>query len=176
MKNKKQKRKIYKTNSSSDMEYMKIIKIAIAVISVLLLTWFVTALVSGEIDFGKKETEEETEVSIQYEEIIAGQIFNRVDSEYYVLLFNFTDTFASHYLSLIDTYDTEEDSLPFYIVDLEKKVNEQYVLQEGEGLTEKPSSLAKFKATNPTIVRIKNGKVVERISERENVLEFFEEE
>ena len=174
MKNRKQKRKVYKTNTSSDMEYIKIIKITIAVISVLAFTWFVTALISGEIKFSSEEEKEE-EVSIQYEEIIAGQIFNRAEEEYYVLLFNFTDNFASYYLSLIDTYDTIEDSLPFYIVDLEKKVNEQYVLQEGEGLIEKPNSLAKFKATNPTIVRIKNGRVVERISERENVLTFFEE-
>lgn len=165
---------MYKTNTNTELEYMKVIKVAIVVILILALTWFVTALVSGEIEFGNKEEETE-EVSIQYDEIIAGQIFNRVEKEYYVLLFNFTDTFASHYLSLIDAYDTEEDSLPFYIVDLEKKVNLQYVLQEGEGLTEKPSSLAKFKATNPTIVRIKNGKVVERISERDNVLDFFEE-
>ena len=40
-----------------------------------------------------------------------------------MLLFNFTDTFASYYLSLKDSYVKEDNSLPFYIIDLEKSVN-----------------------------------------------------
>jgi len=174
MKNKKQKRNMYKTNTNTEFEYMKGIKVAIGVILILGLTWFATAALTGEIDFSKEEEVKE-EVSIQYDEITVGQLFNRVEDEYYVLLFNFTDVFAEHYLSLIDSYKTNEDSLAFYIVDLEKKVNEEYVLKEGEGLTDKPNSLSKFKAVNPTIVKIKNHKVVERISEREKVLDFFEE-
>lgn len=173
---KKTKKILYKTNSSTDVEYAKIIKIAIGVVLVLGLTYFVTALVTGEINFNKKDEEVKEETSIQYEEITAGQIFNRTDEEYYVLLFNFTDTFAGYYLSLIDTYSYDDDSLPFHIVDLEKKVNEQYVLQEGEGLKEKPTNLGDFKATNPTIVKIKNKRVVERISGRDNVLKFFDGE
>lgn len=155
------------------MEYSKAIKITIVVVLILALTYFATAILSGEIKFGKEEKVKE-EVSIQYEEITAGQIFNRTSNEYYVLLFNFTDTFASYYLSLIDTYSQEEDSIPFHIVDLEKKVNEQYVLQEGEGLKDKPTTLVDFKASNPTIVRIKDKKVVERIAGRDKVLDFFE--
>ena len=173
MKNNRQKRKMYRS-TSSELDYMKGIKIAIGVVLVLGLTWFGTALLTGEIKFSEKEVPKE-EVSIQYEEIMGGQVFNRPADEYYVLLCNFTDNFAGYYLSLIDTYSAKKDSLPFYIVDLEKKVNEQFVLKEGEGLTEKPTSIAKFKATNPTIVKIKNNKVVKRISDKENVLDFFEE-
>ena len=51
---KKTERKLYKTNSTSDFEYAKIIKIAIGVVLVLGLTYFVTALATGEIDFKKK--------------------------------------------------------------------------------------------------------------------------
>ena len=173
MKNKKQKRKMYKASSNTEFEYMKAIKIAIGVVLILGITWFATAALTGEIEFNKKEEIEE-ETVIQYEEIMAGQIFNRVEDEYYVLLFNFTDTFSEHYLSLIDSYKTKDKSLPFYIIDLEKKVNEDYVLKEGEGLTDKPNSLSKFKAVSPTIVKIKKHKVVERISERDKVLDFFE--
>lgn len=173
MKNNRQKRKMYRS-TNTELDYMKGIKIAIGVILVLVLTWLATALLTGEIKFSEEEEKKE-EVSIQYEEILAGQIFNRPVDEYYVLLCDFTDTFAGYYLSLIDAYNTKKDSLPFYIVDLAKKANEQYVLQEGEGLVEKPTSLAKFKATNPTIVKIKNNKVVKRISDKENVLDFFEE-
>lgn len=176
MKNKKQKRNLYKTNTVTEMEYSKIIKITIGVVLVLALTYFVTALASGEIKFGKTKVEEEKkETSIQYEEIMVGQMLNRSDDEYYVLLFNFTDTFASYYLSLKDSYVKEDNSLPFYIIDLEKSVNKDYVLKDGEKLIDKPVRLVDFKATSPTIVKIKNRKIIERISDRDNVLKFFEE-
>lgn len=176
MKNKKQKRNLYKTNTSTEMEYSKIIKITIGVVLVLALTYFVTALASGEIKLGKTKVEEEKkETSIQYEEIMVGQMLNRSDDEYYVLLFNFTDTFASYYLSLKDSYAKEDNSLPFYIIDLEKSVNKDYVLKDGEKLIDKPVRLVDFKATSPTIVKIKNRKIIERISDRDNVLKFFEE-
>lgn len=171
---KKQKRNLYKTNNT-DMEYSKIIKIAIGVIIIIGLTYFVTALVSGEIKFGKDKEEVKEETSIQYEEIMVGQMLNRSESEYYVLLFNFTDSFASYYLSLKDTYSQGDDALPFYIIDLEKHVNKEYVLEDGEYLIEKPVRLVDFKATSPTIVKIKDRKVVERISGRDNILNFFEE-
>jgi len=175
MKNKKQKRNLYKTNTSSDMEYSKIIKITIGVVLVLALTYFVTALASGEIKFGKDKEEVKEETAIQYEEIMVGQMLNRSESEYYVLLFNFTDSFASYYLSLKDSYAQNEKSLPFYIVDLEKHVNKDYILENKEDLIEKPVRLVDFKATSPTVVRIKNRKVVERITGRDKILKFFEE-
>ena len=86
---KKQKRNLYRTNSSSDMEYNKIIKISIGVLVVLVLTYFGTAILSGEIKFGEKKKEEvKEEVSIQYEEIMVGQMLNRseVNIMYYYLI------------------------------------------------------------------------------------------
>ena len=175
MKSKKQKRNLYKTNNNSEMEYSKIIKITIGVVLVLALTYFVTAIVSGEIKFGNKEEVLKEETSIQYEEIMVGQMLNRSENEYYVLLFNFTDSFASYYLSLKDNYSLTDNALSFYIIDLEKHVNKDYVLKDGEYLVEKPVRLVDFKVTSPTIVKIKDKKVMERISGRDNILKFFEE-
>ena len=150
----------YKINTSTDVDYMKVIKIGIGVLLVLSLVYFVTALATGEIKFGKEATEEE-ETIIQYDEIIAGETFNRPEEEYYVLYMNFTDTFASYYLSLIDTYETSDDSLNFYTVDIEKVINTDYVTNE-------------LKVENPTILKISNSKITETITGRENILNFFE--
>lgn len=172
---KKTKRNLYKTNNSTDMEYSKIIKITLGVILVLVLTYFITALATGEIKWGKKETQQEAETSIQYEEIIAGQILNRNSDEYYVLLFNFSDTFASYYLSLKDTYIKNEDSLPFYIVDLEKHMNLGVVAENDESYKANVSNVNDLKVTNPTIIKVKDHKVIESIKGKENILKFFEE-
>ena len=81
---KKQKQKLYKSNRTPDTGYQTVIKIAVGVLITLILVYFTTAILSGEIKFGSKEkVKEETE--IQYQEIIAGESFNRNDKEYYVL-------------------------------------------------------------------------------------------
>ena len=46
---KKTKRKLYTTNTTSDIEYSKIIKITIGVVLVLVLTYLITGLATGEI-------------------------------------------------------------------------------------------------------------------------------
>ena len=157
------------------MEYSKIIKITIGVVLILALVYFITALATGEIKFGKDEEETVEETSIQYEEIIAGQILNRSQDEYYVLLFNFTDTFASYYLSLKDSYLQNDSALPFYIVDLEKHINKDIVAETESDYKANLSSLSDLKVTNPTILKVKNHKVIKNITGRENILKFFEE-
>ena len=170
---KNKKRNLYRTNTSMDVEYSKVIKIALGVILILALTYFVTALATGEIQFGK-EKEEVQEVSIQYEEIIAGQILNRSNEEYYVMLFDFTDTFASYYLSLKDAYSETENALPFYIVDLEKHINQEIVAENDESDQTNVDNIHDLKVFSPTIIKVKNHKVVESIIGKENILKFLE--
>ncbi|MCI5966845.1 MAG: hypothetical protein MRZ42_00475 [Tenericutes bacterium] len=171
---KKTKRNLYRTSSNSDVEYTKIIKIAVGVIIVLALTYFITALATGEIKFNNKKKTEEAETSIQYEELIAGQVFNRADKDYYVLLFNFTDTYASYYLSIKDTYTKKDKSLPVYIVDLEKDINKDIVAEDSKNTKIYVDNINNLKVTNPTLIRIKDHKVVQSIEDRDKIIEFFE--
>lgn len=171
---KKTKRTLYQTKSNIDMEYSTVIKIAIGVIVVLALTYLITALASGEIKFGKRNKEAEQEVSIQYEEIMAGQVLNRNHDEYYVLLFNFTDTFASYYLSLKDNYIREDNALPFYIVDLEKYMNQSIITDKDEKMVTNTNDINNLKVMSPIILKVKGHKVVESIKGRESILNFFD--
>ena len=172
---KKTKRNLYKTNTSNDMEYAKLIKIGIGVILVLVLTYFVTALATGEIKFGKDKEIEKEETSIQYEEIIAGEVLNRNHDEYYVLLFNFTDTYASYYLSQKDSYLMNGSALPFYIVDLEKHINESIIVESEDQMKTDVNNARDLKVSNPTILKIQKHRVIQTIKGKENILKFFEE-
>ena len=169
---KKTKRNLYKTNTSSEMEYSKIIKISIGVLIVLGLVYLVTALVMGEIKFGDKTNTKKEPADIQYEEIMAGEVLNRSKNEYYVLMFDFTDTYASYYLNLKDRYEMNNSGSYFYILDLEKKVNEEIILKEGN-YTEYPSNISDLKVSSPTLLKINNHKVVTRITGKNNILDFF---
>ena len=176
MKKKNQKRKLYQTKGNQDLEYIKVIKIVIIVIIFLVLTYFIAALITGELQFGKKEQEQKEEVAIQYEEIMAGQVFNRPNSEYWVLFFPFTDTFASYYLQQKDIYTSNPENLAVYIVDLEKSFNKNLVLAEDEKYQQNPTKISDLKVSNPTLLRIRDHKVAERITGREEILKFFKED
>ena len=149
----------YRTTTSTEVDYMKVIKIGIGVLLVLGIVYLVTAIASGEIKLNKKE-KATSETEIQYQEIIAGETFNRNASEYYVLFMNFTDSFASYYLSLIDNYHMKDNSLPFFTVDMEKKINSDYITND-------------LKVENPTILKISNSKITETITGKEDILNFF---
>lgn len=170
-KNKKNKVKI---NTTSDLEISKILKISIVVFVVLLLTYLLAGIITGEIKFGK-DKEEETVTEIQYEEILGGQALQMSSDDYYVLYFNFTANIASSYLTFKDTYTSKDDSLAFYIIDLEKGFNQKYVREENEEFVEYPSNVSDIKVVNPTILKVSGNKVVERTEGISNVLNYLTE-
>ena len=157
-----------------DEQVVTIAKISIGVIIVLALVYLVTALATGEIKLGNKSKKDIPEATIQYEEIIAGSILNRQQDEYYVLAFNFTDTKASYYLSLKDSYKQNIDALPVYIVDLEKGFNNVLMPEENETYKEKPESINELKVKGPTILKVKKGNVTLRVEGEEKFTEELE--
>lgn len=151
-----------------------LVKIAVGVIIVLGVVYLLTALKTGEIKLGSTKKDEVQEATIQYEEIIAGQILNRKPEEYYVLSFEFTDTEASYYLSLKDNYSKNTDAIPFYIVDLEKGYNKSILKEEGQEVKELAENIKELKVTSPTLLKVKAGKVIERVETAEKVKEYLE--
>lgn len=171
MKKNVDKNKIYgKANYNEDV--VKLVKILVAVVLVLGLVYLGTAVLTGEINLGK-EKKEETEVKIQYEEIIAGEILNRSYTEYYVLLFNFTNDDATNLLTLKDNYGYVNNSLPVYIVDLDKKFNSILTPLENEEIIEIPSNINDLRVKDATLLKVKGGKVTSRVTTYENIEKTF---
>ncbi|MDD6223465.1 MAG: hypothetical protein PUB18_00495 [bacterium] len=170
---KKKKRKVNINTTTTNNEINTMIKIFIGVIVVFGATYLIAALITGDIQLGAKETKEDTVAEIQYEEILAGESLNRSDEEYYVLYFNFTENIASSYLTLKDIYATKEEPLPFYIVDLEKGFNQRFVSEEIADT--KNMTIETLKVKKPTIIKVKNKKIVEYKSGGEEVLNYLVE-
>lgn len=170
---KKQKKNKVQISSTTDVEINKVIKIFVGVLLVLAITYFIAAILTGDIKFGKDKKKEKEETVIQYEEILAGEIFNQDSSEYYVMFFDFTDNVASSYLTFKDTYSYKENSLDFYIVDLEKGFNQTFIKEENGEYKQNPNSIEDVKVTNPSILKISDHKVVEQIEGRKEVLNYL---
>lgn len=148
----------YKTTTSTELDYMRVVKISVGVLIVFALVLIVSKIAMGEIKFNKKTEEKET--VINYQEIIAGETFNRKEDEYYVLFYNFSDKDASYYQSLMQSYQYKTNHLSVYTVDLEKKMNSVYAEESLE-------------VSNPTLLKISNSEVSDRYEGKDSIVEFF---
>jgi len=172
---KKKQIKKYTTNQSSGSEATTIVWILGGVIAVLLVTYCIACLMTGEIKLGKEQEKEKAAVEIQYDEILAGQTFNRDNSDYYVFYFDFTSNYASAYATYRESYIMGLESLPMYLVDLSKGFNQNIVVTDDETTyKEKPEKLEDLKVKGTTILKVSNKKVVERIEGKDKISDFFD--
>lgn len=172
MKKNANKKSLY-GKANYDSQITTLIKIGLGVLIFLVLVYLLTAIITGEIKFTKyKYAYRPTISQLQYEEITKGQILNRDDKEYYVLLFDFEDSNSILYLYLRDSYMEKEKSFNMYTVDIKKEFNTSLVVTGDEKYKEKPTNINELKVNDDvTLLKIKNGKVTERIEFKEKVLE-----
>lgn len=175
MKKKNNKKSLYGKANYND-ELMQGVKILVSVILLIAIIYFATAILTGEINFNKKKNNNVSDdVMIQYDEIVAGQSFTRPNSSYYVLYYNFTDSGASKYLSLRNAYTAKDKALSVYMVDLEKAFNSTVVREKDSKFVDKPTNIKDLKVENPTLLKFEKGRVVQRISGKENIENHFED-
>lgn len=175
-KQKKSKKKNlnYRTNSYTDNEATKVVMILVGIVLFLGLFYLLAMVMTGEIKFGK-EKKEPTVPEIRYDMILAGQSLNQDVEEYYVLYFDSSEKISDSYISYRDNYVNSTEYLPMYMVDLASGFNTEYIDTGEEERIELPENIKDLKVKDPTILRIKEGKVVDRIEGREEVNEFLKE-
>lgn len=156
-KNKKNKNLSYEVDESKDNIFN-----GTAIIFGILVVCFLISLIAliseGDYRFGKKEKE------ISYDEIIAGETFNRSEEEYYVVFYKASDD--QNILSTISSLTTTKK---IYKVDLDNGFNKQILGKENK----KANSAKDLKVTNPTVIKIVNNKNAEYVSGKEKVVEYL---
>ena len=153
---------------SDEDQMQRMIKILVIVVLFIGLVWFIFALINGEI-FTKKKKNDEEEVEIQNDVILAGSTFNRSEDEYYVLLYDF-DGVNSGTCGAIFTVYSNKSTGKMYKVDLSDKMNSSVLVTEkGEVNT---SSSASLKVLDGTLIKVKDGKAVEVKSGIEELNEY----
>ena len=153
MSKKKRSRKEEKVNrySSDSEEASRMIKVLVIVVAVLVAFYFIFAIATGEISFGKKE---KAPVEIQNVEILAGTTFSRADAEYYVLMYDFSATDSIVYANIYDMY-TSYYGTKMYLVDLGKKFNTPYLVDDNSLV--KVKDINSLKVVNGTLIKVENG-------------------
>lgn len=152
------KNKVKKVNSySSDSdEMMRMVKMLGIVLLILGAFYLIFAIGSGEISFGSKKKE----VEIQNVEILAGNSFGRSDSSYYVLFFDFDLDDSFKYSDIYSIYKNNYGGTPMYVVDLSKKFNSKYVVEDSSLVD--ISSIDSLKVVNGTLIKVEDGQGVSK--------------
>lgn len=101
---------------------------------------------------------------ISYTTVLAGNVFNRPLDNYYVLAYDADSLKASIYASLLNTFDVKDSSI--YFMNLGLEANKQYVKEETNKNPTNPSELA---LKEPTLIKIKNGKVDKYLEDLEEI-------
>lgn len=145
-----------KTIVSNDNEMMKLI-ILILIVAVVFGIFYVITLFVTKDETTSDLPEESYSATIQYDEILAGNIFDQKDDDYYVLVYYPEDQYVSLYMSYLSYYEmTVENATRYYTVNMSDVFNNQFVADESVlNVTDSKD----FRFSQTALLRIKNGKV-----------------
>ena len=163
------KKRNYKLKTTTETDYGKLLKISIIVLGIFLLVYLITAILSGEIKLTKDKEKEIAPSEIQYNEIIGGTVFNRVDSEYYVLFYSEKYTKSSYLFQYVNSYRSQKNNLTLYTVNLDEKINANYYSEDSVNT----NSIDTLKVKNPTLIKVKDKKAIETIIRYDEILKII---
>jgi len=111
---------------------------------------------------------------INEERAIVGTMFNRPETEYYVMAYHEEDSGAVYYSSLSSKYtNSQAGALKVYHIDLGNALNSKYFVGSDKESNRNATTPSEVKLKELTLIKIKNGKIVkylENISDIEKEL------
>lgn len=140
-------KKINNTSMNSD-EVGRLIKMVVIVTVIFLVFYVITLIVTKE----KEVEKEKTPATIQYEEILLGNILNQSSDNYYVLVFDEDDEYTIYYETKLSSQKTKH-----YTVNIDNPLNKKFI-DEKSNLN--VSNIKDLKVSQSTLFEIKNKKIV----------------
>ena len=158
-----------KTNSmiSTDNEMSKLIILILVVALVFALFYVITLFVTKkDSDTTGSSNEPDKEVSIQYENILAGNIFSQKDSEYYVLVYFRDDKYLDLYKSYLSYYKSNvSDAFPYYLVEIDDSLNSSFISDKSNIV----SNIKDLKFSQTALLRIRDKKIISTYEGNEQI-------
>lgn len=139
--------------------------IVVVAVLVVLFMYFLTTRILAKDDSSNEDKVREN--AIQYDEILAGESFNKT-GEYYVIYYDSTNQYSS-ISSLISSYQLNNTETKLYSVDISNGMNSKYVT-DGKIVTKDASSL---RVKDNTLLKFSNGEVSEVITDTSEITSFL---
>lgn len=140
--------------------------IAILLVIVVVISLGIYFLTDKMIKKDLNNNDTKTETKIDYDIATIGTMFNRIEEEYYVILYS-KENDGSDLDSVLATYRSSDNYLKTYYINLDKKIN-NYVL--GDELVQSPKNSDEVNVKEATLYKINNGKVIKCYSGVDNIV------
>lgn len=166
------KKKKKEKNFEEETNYVSRFILYLLILLILLIIGYLVIgiFVNKTISFNKKDTKETSEVTIDNKTILAGEIFDQKEDEYYVLVYN-----KNEENSILGTwkgvYSGKENALKIYEVDSETKLNGKFIVKENSN--KDAQSYSELRIVSPTLIKISDKKIVEYIEGEEQIKNIF---
>lgn len=162
-KNTKMKKKNNETIISNN-ELKNLLKIILIICGVLLVFYFITVLVQKNNN--NTDNGDSTVAVIQYDKILVGEILNRKENEYYVLVDNKNDSYVDLYKQYLDNLD----KIKYYTVDLMDVFNQNNI---GEETIVDGNDVQNYKFNETTLIKVTDGVLNGVYKNKESIIEYL---
>jgi len=161
-------KKTNKKQIKNENEMLKFIKLIIVVTVIFGLFYALTVFINKEDEQNKNEDEN---VSIQYNEILIGNIFNQSNDNYYVLVEKPTDNNVQAYEAYLSMYSQKKESKRVYFCNLDSVLNLQYNKEE----TKLSDNISELQFSQTVLLEIENKKIKNSYASDEKIREILKQ-
>ena len=173
LKNIQKEKKNNKDIEQKDTYFKFITTLAILLIVFILAYFLIGLFYTKEIDLKKdKEKEKTSEINVDNNTIMLGQLFDQPKDEYYVLVYDASDE-TSLIPSWKSIYESKENNLTIYTVDSSKKFNSKYIVKKDGN--KNATGLNDLRVVSPTIMKISNKTIVEYIEGEDEIVNLLKQ-
>lgn len=134
------------------------------VVAVFAIFYGITAFINSRPE---KEESEVVSETIQYKEILVGQMLNRIENNYYVLVEAAEDVYNDLYITYLETYISGNEDANYYTVNLEDVLNQHYL---GDATIVKGQNISEYRFSETTLVQVKKGKIAKVYTTQDEIL------
>ncbi len=153
--------------SDESRELKNFIFILLGIIVLVLIVYGVSRIFVKD-----KETTTDNEVipgEVNYEIVSIGTMLNRIDKEYYVMIYDVEDPNAVLYSAIINKYASNEKAKPIYFCDLGNKLNSSYYVGKDGKSNPDAQEIKDLALKDVTLIKVKNGKITKYIEEIDTI-------
>ena len=151
---KKNGKKIKKVEYSDNSEISKLIKLIVIVTLIVLAFYGITAILNND----EEEETQDQSATIQYDEILIGNVLKQPNEEYYVMIYDDEDYDTSLYSTYLDLYKQKDEAIRIYTSQLNNPLNQNFKAEESNLDI---SDISDLKIQSSTLLKINVGKIEE---------------
>lgn len=139
-------------------ELTNLIKIILIVTGIFLAFYLVTYLIAKNSSDNKETDADETEISVQYDEILMSNLLKQKNAEYYVLAYDAEDVYYNAYTTYLTSYTGKDNAIRVYNSILSNGFNDSYYDVDAVSNTN-ITSIEELKLNSSTLIKVKDGKI-----------------